>query len=61
VASLIERLEALADRCRKQSLSIVVPMGGEMAYRYQERLVTDLLHALRAFEEGQEQSARRKA
>jgi len=61
VASLIERLEALADRCRKQSLSIVVPMGGEMAYRYQDRLVTDLLHALRAFEEGQEQSARRKA
>src|SRR5262249_23034044 len=45
--SLIARLEALHARCRKQSLSILVPMGGEMAYRYQEALMADLLRALR--------------
>jgi len=60
VASIIEQLEALAARCRKQSLSVVVPMGGEMAYRYQEQLVTDLLHALRTYE-AQDQTARRLA
>jgi hypothetical protein len=29
-------------------------MGGEMAYRYQEALIMDLLQALRAFTEGQQ-------
>jgi len=52
VASIIERLQSLSDRCRRQSLSMVVPMGGEMAYRYQEQLVTELLQALREFERG---------
>src|SRR5262249_62020706 len=49
VRSLIGALEALHARCRKQSLSILVPMGGEMAYRYQEALMADLLRALRSF------------
>ena len=49
VGSLIERLEALYARCRRQSVSILVPMGGEMAYRYQETLIADLVHALRDF------------
>jgi uncharacterized protein len=49
VRSIIDSLEALYDRCRRQSLSILVPMGGEMAYRYQEALMTDLLQALRGF------------
>jgi TRAP-type uncharacterized transport system substrate-binding protein len=48
---LVERLEALSDRCRRQSLSLLVPMGQEMAYRYQETLISDLLFALRAFRE----------
>jgi TRAP-type uncharacterized transport system substrate-binding protein len=53
IRSITERLEALYDRCRRRSLSFVVPMGGEMAYRYQEALIMDLLQALRAFTEGQ--------
>ena len=44
-------LARLSERCRRQSLSILVPMGQEMAYRYQEGLVADLLHALRALRE----------
>jgi len=36
----------------------VVPMGGEMAYRYQEALIMKLLQALRAFTEGQLPSRR---
>ena len=48
---LVERLEALSDRCRRHSLSLLVPMGQEMAYRYQETLISDLLFALRAVRE----------
>ena len=48
---LVERLQALSDRCRRHSLSLLVPMGHEMAYRYQETLISDLLFALRAFRE----------
>jgi len=51
VDGLIERLSALSARCRRHSLSVVVPMGQEMSYRYQETLVSDLTHALRAFRE----------
>ena len=47
--SLLQRLEALHARCRKQSLSILVPMGAEMAYRYQEGLMQELIRALRTF------------
>ncbi len=45
----MERLGALSERSRKQSLSMLVPMGQEMAYRYQEALMANLLHALRSF------------
>ena len=48
---IMERLAALSDRCRRQSLSMLVPMGQEMAYRYQETLIADLLYALRTFRE----------
>lgn len=47
--SLIARFEALADRSRRQSLSMLVPMGQEMAYRYQEGVIYETLAVLRAF------------
>lgn len=49
VDKLIERLGQLVDRCRKQAQSVLVPMGQEMSYRYQEVLTIELLRALRAF------------
>jgi len=49
VDAAINELGELAERCRRQSLSMLVPMGQEMNYRYQERLIADLLHALRQF------------
>ena len=36
-----ERLASWRERCRRQSLSMLVPMGQEMSYRYQERLIAD--------------------
>jgi TRAP-type uncharacterized transport system substrate-binding protein len=48
---LITRLTTLRDDCRKRSLSVLVPMGEEMSYRYQETLIADLLHALRSLRE----------
>ena len=45
----IAELEKLARRCRRQSLSMLVPMGQEMNYRYQERLIGELLYGLRKF------------
>jgi len=45
------RLSVLSERCRKQSLSLLVPMGEEMQYRYQEALIADLLNALRLYKE----------
>jgi hypothetical protein len=51
IDDLVLRLSALSERCRKQSLSIVVPMGEEMSYRYQETLIGDLLRALRLYKE----------
>ncbi len=51
IDALITRLAALAEDCRKQSLSVLVPMGEEMSYRYQETLIADLLHALRGLRE----------
>jgi TRAP-type uncharacterized transport system substrate-binding protein len=47
VQRIIDKLEALYERCRKQSLSVLVPMGGEMAYRYQEALIMERVRALR--------------
>ena len=45
----IAQLTTLSERCRRYSLSLLVPMGQEFAYRYQEALMADLLHALRTF------------
>lgn len=49
IDSLIDRFERLADRSRRQSLSMLVPMGQEMAYRYQEGVIYETLAVLRAF------------
>ena len=46
---VIKRLEDLAARSRKYSVSVLCPMGGEMAYRYQESLIHEALAVLRAF------------
>lgn len=47
VTQLICDLEALAARSRRQSLSMLVPMGQEMAYRYQEEIIYQTLAVLR--------------
>lgn len=52
---VVTDLEALAERCRKQSLSVIAPMGQEMVYRYQETLMHDLLAALRGLRARREQ------
>jgi len=49
IDSLMARLSALAQRCRRQSLSMLVPMGEEMSYRYQETLISELITALRLY------------
>lgn len=49
VDRLIERLGQLLERSRRQSQSVLVPMGQEMSYRYQEVLIIELLRALRLF------------
>ena len=46
---LLLRLQALYEKCRQQALSVFVPMGEEMNYRYQEKLMAELLRALRTF------------
>ena len=51
IDDLILRLSELSARCRQQSLSVLVPMGEEMSYRYQETLIADLLRALRLHQE----------
>lgn len=55
---LIERLrtaiagfEKLRQRCRRLSCSPLVPMGGELSYRFQEELIAERLTALHAFED----------
>ena len=45
----IDELGDLAERCRRQSVSLLVPMGQEMGYRIQEGLIADLVHALKRF------------
>jgi TRAP-type uncharacterized transport system substrate-binding protein len=49
IDKVVERLAWLSERCRRQSMSMLVPMGQEMAYRYQEALIADLLYALRSY------------
>jgi TRAP-type uncharacterized transport system substrate-binding protein len=50
LADLIATLEALRERCLKESMSWSSDWGEEMKYRYQERLMTELLDALRGFQ-----------
>ena len=47
--ALIDRFVTLRRRCRKLSVSMLVPMGGEMSYRYQETLIGERIAALRGF------------
>ena len=47
--TLAEEFQALKQRCRKYSVSPLVPMGQELTYRYQESLVNERLAALRKF------------
>jgi len=47
--ALIGRLHDLLETCRKQASSMLVPMGQEMSYRYQEDLMIDTLAVLRRF------------
>ena len=49
VQEVVRQLEGLAERCRRQSLSFLVPMGQEMTYRYQESLITEALAVMRGF------------
>ena len=51
VDRVIAQLEGLRSRSRALSLSVLVPMGGEMMYRYQESLIHETLAVLRAFRE----------
>lgn len=47
--SVIASLDALRSRCRRQSQSMLVPMGAEMAYRYQEEIISRNLAALKSY------------
>ncbi len=49
VDEVLAQLGKLRNRCRRQSVSMLVPMGQEMAYRYQEDQVEESLTALRLF------------
>ena len=50
IEAVLAALGELRTRCRKQSMSMLVPMGQEMAYRYQEDQIEELLTALRRFQ-----------
>jgi hypothetical protein len=49
VHRIVKAFEALHSRSRRQSLSVLVPMGQEMSYRYQESLIQDALAVLHEF------------
>lgn len=51
VMNIVAELEKLSARSRKQSLSLLVPMGAEMTYRYQEELMHQTLTALREYQQ----------
>jgi TRAP-type uncharacterized transport system substrate-binding protein len=51
VATVVAELELLSAKSRKHSLSMLVPMGAEMTYRYQEELMHQILSALREYEQ----------
>ncbi len=46
---IVDKLSELRERCRTQSVSMLVPMGQEMAYRYQEDQLEQAIAALRRF------------
>jgi hypothetical protein len=46
---IVTRLQTLLEWSRRQSQSVLVPMGEEMSYHDQEEDIADLLYALRAF------------
>jgi hypothetical protein len=48
---LIRDLDELFDTSRRQSVGVLVPMGGEMSYRYQETLVAGWVGTLRGYRE----------
>jgi len=58
---VVRELEALAVRSRRQSLSVLVPMGQEMAYRYQEGVIYDTLSVLRDFRKRCEEAIAKSA
>jgi TRAP-type uncharacterized transport system substrate-binding protein len=49
IDTVVRDLELLAARSRRYSLSFLVPMGQEMAYRYQESVIYETLTVLRDF------------
>ena len=49
IDQLVHALEALAARSRRYSLSVLVPMGQEMAYRYQEGVIYETIAVLREY------------
>ncbi len=49
IARALDDLGSLRLRCRRHSASMLVPMGQEMAYRYQEDQIEEALSALRCF------------
>jgi hypothetical protein len=55
-AAIIAELEQLSARSRRYSLSLLVPMGEEMTYRYQEELMHQTLTALREYQQRTQQS-----
>jgi hypothetical protein len=47
--AIVAHLASLEARCRKQSQSMLVPMGAEMAYRYQEEIIRKNIVALKMY------------
>ena len=47
--AILDQLATLLERSRRDSQSVLVPMGEEMQYHNQEKFIGDLLYALRAF------------
>jgi hypothetical protein len=54
--AIISELEQLSARSRQYSLSVLVPMGEEMTYRYQEELMHQTLTALREYQQRTQRS-----
>jgi TRAP-type uncharacterized transport system substrate-binding protein len=47
--TIMDQLATLAEQSRRQSQSVLVPMGEEIIYHDQEKFIADLLYALRTF------------